>query len=170
MHVADAIRTKRAIREFADQALPDQVTTAILDAGRRSQSGANQQPWHFIAIRDRDRLIALAQLGDYAEHLAGAALGIVIVTPPADSGGWNMFDAGQAASYMQLAGWELGVGSCIAAIFEPEQARELLGVPADLEVHIAISFGYPAASVSQPRAPSPTGRRPFDQVVHWDRW
>ena len=38
-------------------------------------------------------------------------------------------DAGQAAAYMQLAAWEMGVGSCLATLFEPEQARTLLGFP-----------------------------------------
>jgi nitroreductase len=170
LNVSEAIRTKRAIREFADQALPDQVVTAILDAGRRSQSSKNTQPWHFIAIRDRDTLRALSQLGAYAGHLAGAPLGVVIVTPPLDPGGWIMFDAGQAAAYMQLAAWGLGVGSCIASIYEPQRARELLGVPAGMELHVAISFGYPAASASQPRRARPGGRRPLDEVVHWDRW
>ena len=166
MHVLDAIRAKRAVREFTEQPLPEQAIAAILDAGRRAQSGANQQPWHFIAIRDRDTLRTLSQLGAYAGHLAGAALGVVLVTP-ADPNGWNMFDIGQAAAFMQLAASEQGVGSCIAAIFEPEQARELLGVGADLEVQVAISFGYPAAAASPPRY---GGRRPLGEVVHWERW
>ena len=55
-----------------------------------------------------------------------------------------MFDAGQAAAYMQLAAWELGVGSCPASIYEPEKARQMLGFPAELHLRIALSFGYPA--------------------------
>jgi nitroreductase len=169
MRITEGIRTKRSVREFTDQLLSDETVTAILDAGRRAQSGANTQPWHFIAIRDRDTLQALSQLGAWAGHLAKAALGVVIVTLP-DNKGWNKFDAGQAAAYMQLAGWELGVGSCIAGIFEPAQAHALLGIPADLEVDIAISFGYPTAAALQPRPPRPNGRRPLHDVVHWDRW
>jgi len=54
-----------------------------------------------------------------------------------------MFDLGQAAAYMQLAAWELGIGSCLASIYQPERAREILGFPEDLHLRIALSFGYP---------------------------
>lgn len=170
MQVHEAIRNKRAVREFSDQALTDEVVTAILDAGRLAQSGANLQPWHFIAIRKRETLHAVADLGEYARHLAGAALGVVIVTPQDDADGWNWFDSGQVAAYMQLAAFELGVGSCIAALFKPQEARDLLGFPANFKARIAISFGYPANQEIELRAPRRSGRRPFDEVVHWERW
>ena len=44
---------------------------------------------------------------------------------------------------MQLSAWELGVGSCIASIYEPEKAREILGFPLEWHLRIALSFGYP---------------------------
>jgi nitroreductase len=169
MNVADAIRTKGATRVFHDRPLPDEVVTAILSAGRRAQSSKNTQPWHFIAVRERATLQALSKLGTFAGHLAGAALGVVIVTPdPAQR--WSiMFDAGQSAAYMQLAAWELGVGSCPASIYEPERARELLSVPAELHVRVALSFGYPAETPS-PGTPKRAGRRPMGDVVHWEKW
>jgi nitroreductase len=78
-----------------------------------------------------------------------------------------MFDAGQSAAYMQLAAWELGVGSCLATIYEPDRARELLGVPADLHIRAALSFGYPAESQRPPKA---AGRRGWGDVVHFEKW
>jgi nitroreductase len=169
MDVAEAIRTKRAVRVFQDRPLPDEVVTAILNAGRRAQSSKNTQPWHFIAVRDRATLAALAKLGIFAGHLAGAALGVVIVTPdPAQR--WSiMFDAGQSAAYMQIAGWELGVGSCPATIYEPEQAQALLGVPADWHIRAALSFGYPTEPAPA-EAPKRAGRRPLIDVVHYEKW
>ena len=74
MNVSDAIRTKRAVRQFQDKPLPEDVVHAILSAGRRSQSSKNTQPWQFIAIRDKVLLKALSETGTYAGHLAGAAL------------------------------------------------------------------------------------------------
>jgi hypothetical protein len=126
MNVSEAIRTKRAVREFLAEPLPDESVRAILYAGRRAQSAKNTQPWHFIAIRNRDTLKTLSGMGTWAGHLAGAALGVVILTPDPAQRYSIMFDAGQSASYMQLAAWELGIGSCLATIYEPEKARELL--------------------------------------------
>lgn len=170
MSVAEAIRTKRAVRQFQDKPLPDDAVQAILDAGRRSQSSKNTQPWHFIAIRDKAILQALSKTGAYAGHLAGAALGVAILTPPPEERLSIMFDAGQAAAYMQLAAWELGIGSCIASIYEPEQARALLGFPAELHLQIALSFGYPLSPTDLSQPPKKGGRRPLAEVVHWDRW
>ena len=75
MDVLEAIRMKRAVRRFADRPLPGTAVEAILRAGRRAQSAKNTQPWQFIAITDRSTLASLAELGTYAGHLAGAALG-----------------------------------------------------------------------------------------------
>ncbi|MBI5670723.1 MAG: nitroreductase family protein [Chloroflexi bacterium] len=170
MDVYEAIRTKRAVRQFEDRPLPDDVTRQILNAGRLAQSSKNTQTWQFIAIRDRDTLAALSSLGTWAGHLAGAALGVAILTPDPSEKFQIMFDAGQAAAYMQLAAWELGVGSCLASIYQPEDARQVLGFPAEWHLRSALSFGYPTPEAVAPRPPRPGGRKPFDDVVHWERW
>lgn len=170
MEVAQAIQLKRAIREYSNENIPDDALAAILHAGRRAQSSKNTQPWHFIAIRDRKMLQDLAQLGNYADHLAQAALGIAILTPDPEKRWSIMFDAGQAAAYMQLAAWELGIGSCIATIHNPEPARPLLGFPEDLHVRVALSFGYAQVLTKMKAQPRKAGRRDIEDVVHFERW
>jgi len=170
MHVAEAIRTKRAVRQFQAKPLPEDTMLAILNAGRRAQSSKNTQPWHFIAIQDRETLQALSATGTWAGHLAGAALGVALLTPDPTQRFSIMFDAGQAAAYMQLAAWELGIGSCLASIYEPEQAREVLGFPEDWHLRIALSFGYPLEDELLSHPPRKGGRRSLDEVIHWDKW
>ncbi|MEJ5225554.1 MAG: nitroreductase family protein [Anaerolineales bacterium] len=170
MNVSEAIRTKRAVRQFTDQPLPPNVMTAILNAGRRSQSSKNTQPWHFIAITDKAVLKALSECGTWAGHLAGAAMGVAILTPDPAEKFQTMFDAGQAAAFMQLAGWELGVGSCPASIYEPEKARQILGFPPEWHLRIALSFGYPADSSVITAPPKKGGRVAFEEIVHWNHW
>ena len=170
MNVSDAIRLKRAVRKFQDQPLAEDVIQAILNAGRRSQSSKNEQTWQFIAIRDKSILKALSECGTYAGHLAGAALGVAILTPDPEGKFQIMFDAGQAAAFMQLAAWELGVGSVPASIYEPEKARQILGFPSEWHLRIALSFGYPAEEEKLSAAPKKGGRRSLEEIVHWDRW
>ena len=170
MNVSEAIRTKRAIRKFQDKPLPDEVVHAILNAGRRSQSSKNEQGWQFIAIRDKSILQALSETGTYAGHLAGAALGVAILTPDPEGKFQIMFDAGQAAAFMQLAAWELGVGSVPASIYEPEKARQILGFPPEWHLRLALSFGYPLDEEKLTAPPKKGGRRSLDEVVHWDKW
>lgn len=170
MNVSEAIRTKRAVRRFREQPLSAEVVQRILNAGRRAQSSKNEQSWQFIAIRDRSVLAALAQCGKSAGHLAGAALAVAILTPDPAAKFQYMFDAGQAAAYMQLAAWELGVGSCLASIYEDAKAREVLGHTADWHLRIAISFGLPAEDSEISKPPRKGGRRKLEELVHHDRW
>lgn len=170
MNVSAAIRTKRAVRKFQDKPLPDDVIQTILNAGRRSQSSKNEQAWQFIAVRDGSILKALSECGTWAGHLAGAALAVAILTPDPESKFQIMFDAGQAAAFMQLAAWELGVGSVPASIYEAEKARQILEFPSEWHLRIALSFGYPAEEAKLSAAPKKGGRRTLEQVVHWDKW
>lgn len=170
MNVFEAISRKRAIREFKDEKLPPRIIEQILNAGRRAQSSKNRQPWNFIVMEDRGTLKALSKLGDYADHIAGAAVAVGIVTTDPYAHYSPFFDSGQSAAYMQLAAWELGVGSCMATIHKLDEARKLLGFPQDMYMQFAISFGYPAESVVLERPARKQGRRSFDDVVHWEKW
>jgi len=170
MNVSEAIRMKRAVRKFRDTPLPEDALNSILNAGRRSQSSKNEQGWQFIAIRDKAILKALSECGTYAGHLAGAAVGVAILTPNPEGKFQDLFDAGQVAAYMQLAAWELGVGSCLASIYEPAKARAILEFPLEWHLRIALSFGYPADKEKLSAAPKKGGRRSLEEVVHWDKW
>ncbi len=170
MNVLEAIRTKRAVRHFQERPLPDEAVRAILNAGRRAQSSKNTQPWRFIAIRDRAILKSLSECGDWAGHLAEAALGVALLCPNPAERFQILFDLGQAAAYMQLAAWELGIGSCLASIYDMERARQILGFPQEYYLRFALSFGYPLDDRVLQAPPKKGGRLPLDEIVHWDRW
>lgn len=165
MDVIDAIRNRRAVRKFSGQPVPDEVLHAILSAGGRSQSSKNTQPWRFLVVRDRAMLETLSKLGDFAWHLAGANFAVILVGTVEST--WNSFDLGQAAAQMQLAAHELGVGSCIAAIYQRDEAKQALGIPQDHSVFCAISFGYPAEDHKPLRM---GGRKSLDDLVIWEHW
>jgi len=170
MNVLDAIRLKRAVRKFQETPLPVDVIDAILNAGRRSQSSKNEQGWRFIVIHDKATLKALSECGEWAKHLAGAAMGVAILTAEPTAKFQTMFDAGQAAAYMQLAAWELGVGSVPASIYDAELARQILGFPPEWHLRIALSFGYPLEEAKLTSAPKKGGRRSLEEIVHWEKW
>lgn len=170
MDVTTAIRMKRAVREFDQRPLPEEAVQAILNAGRRAQSSKNGQAWRFIAIRERAVLQALAECGQWAGHLAGAALGVAILTPDPQEKFQTLFDAGQAAAFMQLAAWELGIGSCPASIYQPERAREILGFPVEWHLRVALSFGYPLKAEVLDAKPRKGGREALDELVHYNHW
>jgi nitroreductase len=164
----DTIGSLRAIRRFDGRPLPEDVLERILEAGRRAPSSMNEQRWAFVVCTDRERLRELATLGDYADHLAGAAAAIALVAPEADEG-WRResiaFDLGQCAQNIQLAAWAQGVGSAHAAVYDEARARALLGYPDGWRCDYLLSLGYPA------RVPATRGgRTPLAELVHRERW
>ncbi|HCR72335.1 MAG TPA: hypothetical protein DIW23_12880 [Anaerolineae bacterium] len=170
MNVSDAIRLKRAIRKFQDKPLPEDVVLAILNAGRRSQSSKNTQAWQFIAIQDKKILQDLSKCGEWAGHIAGASLCVAILTPDPEGKFQIMFDAGQAAAFMQLAAWELGIGSVPASLYDFDLTRKILQYPSEWHLRIALSFGYPLDEEKLSAPPKKGGRVKLEDVVHWEKW
>jgi nitroreductase len=169
----DAIRTRRAIRRFADRPLEPEALDRILRAGRRAGSSKNLQRWDFIVVRDRDRLRELAAVGPWAGHVAGAAAAIALITPDPRAGDAAlsiMWDLGQVAENMILVAWELGIGSVPATIYDAELARRVLGHPADRHCEFILSFGYPADPAELTAPLKPGGRRPLEEIVRQERW
>ena len=170
MEVMEAIRTKRVVRIFQEKPLTPEIMRAILNAGRRSLSSKNNQDWRFIAITDKNMLKNLSNCGESAGHLAGAAFAVAILTPDPSVKFQYLFDAGQTSAFMQLAAWDLGIGSCPASIYEFEKAREILGFPSEWHLRIALSFGYPLQEEMLIAPPRKGGRKSLEEVIHWESW
>ncbi len=162
MNTIEAIRTKRSVRQFTQESVPQETINKILDAGRHAQSSKNDQPWTFILVQDKERLKAISECGNYVRHIADASFAVILV----DHNNWS-FDIGQAAAYLQLAAWDLGVSSCLAYFGEQEKLKTLLGIPENASVEMGISFGY---SAEQPHAPKRSGRKPLDEIVRREHW
>lgn len=173
MEVDEAVRGLRVVRRFSDEAVSEADVLAILKAGRRTGSSKNSQQWHFVTVRDRDLLGQLAEVGDYASHLAGANVAIALLTPdPAatDAPYSVMWDLGRAAQNMVLAAWSRGIGSVPATVYDQGLCRRLLGYPADWHCEFLLSFGHPANPEALTRPLRATGRRPLAEMVSREKW
>ena len=60
MQTWEAITSRRNVRSFTSQPIPAEHLEQILEAGRRSPSSQNWQPWDFILVTDRHQLRELA--------------------------------------------------------------------------------------------------------------
>lgn len=165
MNVKDAVRNKRAVRLYTDEAVPDEDIKQILDTARWSQSSKNTQPWQFVVVRNRETLQNLSTAGIFTSHVAQAAFVVVLVSD--DDLFWRGFDLGQVAANMQLIAWEMGIGSCPVAFQDSDKAKEILGVPAEKALHAAVTFGYPSPDHKPAQF---GGRKPVDETLHWDQW
>ncbi len=165
----DAIASRRNVRQYADRPVSAEDLDEILEAGRRSPSSKNTQPWDFVVVTDREQLVRLAGVWVGGGHIASSAATIGLVVSDEDAARSRVqFDLGQAAMSIMIAAAGLGIGSCHSGIGDEELARELLGYPQDRTCVLLISLGYPAGRPLAPiRVPD---RRPFAEVVHRNHW
>src|ERR1035441_5817400 len=99
METWEAIRSRRNVRSFDDRPLPADHLNEILEAGRRAPSSQNWQPWDFIAVTERERLVKLSQTWQGAGHVAHSAATIALVASPPElerRRGTLDYDLGQA--------------------------------------------------------------------------
>jgi nitroreductase len=173
VEVEAAVRGLRVVRRFSDEAVGEADVLAVLKAGRRTGSSKNSQQWHFIVVRDRDLLRQLAEVGDYAGHLATANVAIALLTPdPAATGAPYsvMWDLGRAAQNMVLTAWSRGIGSVPATVYDQELCRRLLGYPHDWHCEFLLSLGHPANAEALTRPLRAGGRRPLAEMVSREKW
>ncbi len=173
MKTGKAIATLRAIRTFKRTPVEPKRLAKILEAGRRAPSSKNEQRWAFIVVREPDRLAALAEVGDYAGHLAKAPVAIAFVTPDSRVD-WEResiaFDLGQCVQSMLLAAWEMGIGGCHAAVYDEAAARRILGLPDGMRCDYLISLGYPKSPIATDRPRAKVDRHPVSALRHDETW
>jgi nitroreductase len=171
METWDAYRARRNVRRYAERPIPADVLDRVLEAGRRSPSAFNGQPWDFVVVTGPDRLGELAAVWRGAGHVAASAATIVVLTPVTDdarSAALAEFDLGQAMLAMAVVAADAGVGSAHAIVEDQDRLRALLGHPADRRGAYLLALGYPAEGALAPL--ERLDRRPFDEVVHRERW
>src|SRR6266542_5412402 len=78
MDVFEAVRTVLAVRSYQDKALPEASVRRIVEAGRLTASSQNQQPWHFVVVRDRGTLQKLAQVARSGPYIAEAPMAVIV--------------------------------------------------------------------------------------------
>ena len=72
METMETIFTRRSIREYTLQAIPDELVQELLAAAMQAPSAGNQQPWHFIFVVERNQLNVLADVLPFGKMLKAA--------------------------------------------------------------------------------------------------
>jgi nitroreductase len=171
--ITDLLRKRSSVRRFQDKPVPEDVLQDILEAGRLSPSGGNEQPWTFSVITDRQLIARIAQIARQQEWIALSPLLIVLCTIPVpdEQGGrdiqmhrfpnyaqaienmdqnlyWALNQEEHqtkiAGTHMALAALEHGVGSCWVSRFEVGRLSNLLKIPQGIIPSEILVFGYPS--------------------------
>ena len=146
MNVFETVSTVLAVRAYQPKPIPKEQVQRILEAGRLTGSGSNQQPWHFIVVDDPVELQKLAELVKSGPYVAQAPVAIVVVidrVPLAES------DGSRAIQSMLLTAWSEGIGTNWVGYTGMKGVNEFLNIPDDKDVLAILPLGYPVKQLGQ---------------------
>lgn len=127
MDFYEVIRTRRSIRAYRPDPIPEEVLNRVLEAARIAPSGSNRQPWKFIVVKDEDLRTKVASACGGQSFIASAPA--VIVACGYDIN-WNrggymgamsmLVDVSIAFTHLILAARAEGLGTCWTGSFDNE--------------------------------------------------
>ena len=141
----------------------------VLEAARLAPTAANRQAFQLIVIHTAGREAELQRIYG-REWFTQAPLAICACGLPGenwvrrDGNNYNDVDVAIVMDHLTLAAADLGLGTCWIGAFDPAAAREVLGLPDEVEPVAFTPLGYPADS------PRSKKRKALDEVVRYERW
>jgi len=168
MDIREAIYTRRAVRQFSDQAVDEATIRQLIDAAIQAPSAVNEQPWSFVVVREQallDRisddtktyLLRTTPVGLLSPHIRESlsdpqsqlfyhAPVLILIASVADSA-WAVEDCALAAANLMLAARAAGLGTCWIGLAQKwlatPQGKAVLELPPDCLPVAPIIVGHP---------------------------
>ncbi len=166
MSFLDLAKTRRSVRRFKPDPVPEEDLRYVLEAARVAPSANNVQPWKFVIVKDRAKRRELAEACWGQKFIAEAPIVIVACGLPTHSkiGGYMSsmpVDVAIAMTHLILAAAERGLGTCWIGAFYEDEVKRIVGVPKEVRVVALTPLGYPVEELK----PHDKSRKPLDKIV-----
>ncbi|MFA5048130.1 MAG: nitroreductase family protein [Patescibacteria group bacterium] len=143
----EAIKKRRAIREYLNDSLTEEQLQEIVKAAMYAPSANAVYPWELVVVKDQETKELLAKTTPWSIHGKDASVIIVVIGHEQESPNW-VEDCSIVAEHIWLEAAEQGLGSCWIQIRGNANAekdvKEILGIPAELRVLCLMPLGVPA--------------------------
>jgi len=169
MEFAELIRKRYSVRAYRSVPVEEEKLQFVLEAARLAPTAANRQAFQIIVIHTAGREAELKRIYK-AEFFTQAPIVLAAVGVPAknwvrkDGHNYVDLDVGIVMDHIVLAATDQGLGTCWIGAFDPDEARAVLGLPADVEPIAFTPLGYAADQ------PQPKKRKALTELVRYERW
>lgn len=152
------IWTRRSVRSFTQEQVPEELIRELLEAAMAAPSACCKDPWEFLVLRKKEDLAGVASCLPNGPFLADAPLGILVCgdlgRTHSEAVSYMIQDCSAAIENLLLAANALGLGGCWLGIHPREERIAALGkifrFPEKVIPLGAIALGYPAVR-TEPR-------------------
>lgn len=165
----DLLMTRRSIRSYTERDVSEEDVETLLRAAMTAPSAGNEQPWHFVVIRQRETMEKIMKAHPYSKMLAQAPVCIAVLADvelERHAGFWVQ-DCSAATMNLLLAAHALGLGAVWLGVHpmadRQKAMKGILGLPDAVRCLSLVPVGHPAASAAPANRFDP-GR------VHKEQW
>lgn len=162
MDVLEVIKTRRSIRKYKPQRIPDDILHSILDSARFAPSASSRYPWGLVVVRDTDTKKSLSMACNNYPYVKDCDTVIVGFGDPSQK--YFVTDLSVAMEHIALTAWDNGIGSCWIGYFNEDMIKMLLHIPQDRVVVACMTLGYPDES------PGQRPKKELSDIVFWERF
>lgn len=169
MELLEGLFSRRSIRRYTGEKLTEKQIQLLLKAAMQAPSAVNCQPWHFLVITSREKMIEVTEVHPYAQMLKEAACAILVLgdTKLEHAPGYWAVDCAAATENILLAAHGMGFGAVWIGIHPRVERRsifkKLFHLPDHIQPFALISIGYPAEE-------KPVEERYKKERVHINKW
>lgn len=169
MEFSDLITKRYSVRAYRSDPVEDDKLKRVLEAARLAPTACNLQPFQLIVIHTQGREHELRRIYK-AEWFTQAPIVICACAMPSqawtrrDGKCYDEVDTTVAMDHLILAAANEGLGTCWIGAFDLSAAREVLGIPENIEPIAFTPLGYPAD------APREKTRKCLEELVRYERY
>ena len=170
MEFSEVIARRYSVRSYKPDEIEDDKLQMVLEAARLAPTAANRQPFQIIVIHTEGRKAELQKIY-HREWFVQAPIILCAVGVPHlgwirsdDQRRYLDVDVAIVMDHVILEAANLGLGTCWIAAFNARVARQVLGLPEDVEPMIFSPLGYPADK------PTEKDRKTLSELVRYEHW
>ncbi len=169
MELFEAIKNRRSIRQFTNQAISEEMVEKLVDAARMAPTAGNAQSYQLVIVRQEAQKQRLSKAAYGQKQLQTASIVFVVCADLKKAQesyaerGRSLYciqDTAAVTENILLTACSLGLGTCWIGAFKEDDVKKVVNAPQDMRPVVMIPVGYPAES------PAQRPRRQVSEFVH----
>ncbi len=177
MKTYDIITSRRSIRHYKQDEIPESTLRRLLLSMRAAPSAKNRQPWKVIVVKNVDRIQELGQYAVKKYKFFQKSPVIMVACGYPDKafdklGGHTNcveVDVAIALDHLILCAWEERIGTCWIGEFDEAEAKKVLKVPGNVSIVAMVTMGFPDDNTVF-ETPNPKSRRDLYEIVSYEEY